>query len=156
MPLPSNAQERIAFLRFVANNNAAALEYLQIICAMVYFADDAVDEPLDAAGRQELVAKLLWAAVVDLPRCRFHQLYAVQLAPLLSEVIVSWQKSDEWRKSGDATRETYGFVRRENIDGLAVAVAAIVGGREHALAVTEAIMDVCHATGETVQDWVSE
>lgn len=144
------------FLAFVANGNRDAFDYLKIMARIVYQADDVVDEPLDAAGRQELIARMLWDVFVELPRNRFHVQYALVLAPLLSDVIVQWQKSDEWRKGTDATRHVFGFVRRENMDSLVGAVAGITGGREHALDVAEAVMRVCHADGETVEQWVGE
>ena len=144
------------FLGFVACGNPHAHEYLEIMARVVYHADDAVDEPLTAPERQELIARLLWAVFVELPRNRFHVEHGIVLAPLLSDVIVQWQKSDEWRTAehADYARRVFGFVRRENMDSLVGAVAGIVGGRKHALAVAELVMDICHADGETVEEWI--
>ena len=146
------------FLRFVTNGNADAYRYLEIMARVVYYADDVVDEPLDEVGRQDLISKLLWAVFVELPQNRFHVAHSMVLAPLLSDVIVQWQKSDEWRRLKDPgyARSVFGFVRRENMDSLVGAVAAIVGGRTHALAVAELVMDVCHGSGETAEQWIED
>jgi hypothetical protein len=143
------------FLTYVANGNADAKAYLEIMARVVYYADDIVDEPLDEIRRQELMARLLWAVFVELPYNRFHVQHGITLAPLLSDVIVQWHKSDEWRrmKTPNYARQVFGFVRRENMDSLVGAVAGIVGGRTHAMAVAELVMDVCHASGETIEDW---
>lgn len=144
------------FLQFVANGDAEAYSYLEIMARVVYQADDLVDEDLNPEGRQELMAALLWDVFVELPRNTFHRRNAATLAPLLSDVIVQWHKSDQWRRAGAPgyARAVFGFVRRENMDGLVGAVAGIVGGREHAMAVAELVMDVCHADGETVEEWL--
>jgi len=143
------------FLAFVSNGNPDAYRYLEIMARVVYHADDIVDEQLDPAEVQDLMAQLLWAVFVELPRNRFHVEHSLVLAPLLSDVIVQWQKSDEWRvPESNYARKVFGFVRRENMDGLVGAVAGIVGGRKHALAVAEKVMDICHADGETVDDWI--
>jgi hypothetical protein len=156
MAIPDDQLE--TFLRVVANGDADAYDYLKIMAAAVYFADDIVDEPPDEIDTQELMAKLLWAAFVELPTNRFHQRWGAQLAPLLANAIVGWQKSDQWRqrKAPGYARCVFGFVWRENMDGLVTAVAAITGGRAHAMTVSELIMDVCHADGETVEDWLGE
>ena len=155
MAIPSDQLHQ--FLQVVANGNADAYRYLEIMARIVYYADDVVDEPLDDIARQDLVAKLLWAVFVELPQNRFHVAHSLVLAPLLSDVIVQWQKSDEWRvPESNYTRKVFGFVRRENMDSLVVAVAGITGGREHALTVAELVMDVCHASGETVEQWIED
>lgn len=151
------AKDKIdGFLTFVANGNEDAKAYLEIMARVVYLADDMVDEPLVEVERQELMARMLWAVFVELPYNRFHVQHAIVLAPLLSDVIVQWHKSDEWRrmKAPGYARSIFGFVRRENMDSLVGAVAGIVGGRTHAMAVAEMVMDICHADGETVEEWI--
>lgn len=146
------------FLDFVSLGNSDAREYLRIMARIVYHADDIVDELYDEVQRQDRMAELLWDVFVELPRNRFHVQHSLVLAPLLSDVIVQWQKSDEWRSVNgpDYARRVFGFVRRENMDGLVGAVAGIVGGRKHAMAVAELVMDVCHSSGETIEQWVED
>lgn len=144
------------FIAFVARGRPDAAAYMRFMAEAVYLADDAVDEDLTAEQRQEYMARLLWIFAVEMPRNPFHSRYAAELAPLLSDAIVQWEKSDEWRRQRDPgyTRSVFGFVRRENMDGLIVAIAGIVGGRSHAKAVAEMTIDVFHADGETVGRWL--
>lgn len=156
MPLPSNDDERARFFDFVSMGQPAAAEYLEHIAVLVHLADDSVDEELGFDVRQDYMLRILWLTLVKLPTNPFHARYGSAIAPLLMEVLIFWQKSDEWKQTGDLKRKLFGFVRRENIDGLVVAVAGIVGGTEHAKAVTERLMDTCHSHGETFEDWVNE
>ena len=151
-------QKLYDLIRFVSHGDDAAFAYLEIMARLVYLADDLVDEDLGEVGRQELVAALLWAIFVELPANPFHQRNAHRLAPLLSDIIVQWHKADDWRRRKEPgyAREVFGFVRRENMDSLVGAVAGIVGGREHAMAVAELVMDICHADGETVEQWMEK
>lgn len=156
MPLPADKKERDAFFDFAARGDAAAIEYLDAIAALVYLADDSVDEDLPFATRQDYMLRILWLTLVRLPSNPFHARFGGSMAPLVMEILVFWQKSDEWKQTGDLKRKLFGFVRRENIDGLVVAVAGIVGGADHAKAVAERIMELCHSHGETLEDWMNE
>lgn len=154
--MAASKEQLAVFIPYVARGDVAAAAFLEIISRIVYLADDLVDEPLDEASKQELVSQLLWAVFVELPRNTFYMRHAEVFAPILSDVIVQWHKSDEWRrnKAPGYARAVFGFVRRENIDGLVGAVAGIVGGRSHAMAVAEMTMDMFHAAGETVEEWL--
>lgn len=156
MPLPRDDTERRQFFEFVCKGNPAAIEYLELVCEIVYLADDSVDEDLDFDTRQKYMLRILFILGGVLPLNGFYQRYAPSYAPLWMDILVHWQKSDQWKTQGDLKRKIFGFVRRENVDSLVVATAAIIGGPEHAGQVTEMIMDTVHNTGETLTDWISE
>lgn len=152
--LPSDPVEaRAALLRWT-RGDAAAAEFLSQIAEIARLADDIVDED---GNRQRNVCWLLSRTLVQLPANPFFAHYATALGPLLSVIIVQWQLSDDWRKSDDGLRQTFGFVMREAVGGLVTAVAAILGGHEHAKAATEDFFQTCHAgSAETVEHWVKE
>lgn len=156
MPIPSNEQDRDAFFRAVAMGNTDAEEYLRLIAKLVYLADSLVDEDLSFQDKQKYTIHIMHIAMCRMPMNPFYIRYSPSLAPLITSVLVAWEQSDNWKVSGDLKQKIFGFVRRENIDGLVVAVAAIVGGLDHARKVTDLIYEVCHDTGETLEDWIAE
>lgn len=156
MSIPSDPVVRETFFRAVAHGVPEATEYLKAVCEIVFLADDSVDEELPFEKRQDYMLRLLHLTMCVLPSNAFQIKYGAALAPLLSQVLIFWQKSDEWKMTGDLKRKVFGYVRRENIDGLLVAVAGIVGGIDHAKRVTELIFDTCHDHEDTLEDWMNE
>lgn len=156
MPLPRDDTERKAFFEFVCRGNPAAIEYLEMVTEIVFLADESVDEALDWETRQTYMVRLLFILGGVLPMNGFYQQYAANFAPLWMDILIHWQKSDQWKMKGDLKRKIFGFVRRENVDSLAVATAALLGGPDHAGRVTEMLLDTVHATGETLDDWINE
>jgi hypothetical protein len=156
MPLPRDEKSRDELLRFIAGGNRDAENYLRVMTQTVRLADNLADESLTFTERQQHVMRILYAEWCVLPSNPFYHQHAAQLAPLLEGVLTAWEQSDKWKATGDTKQKMFGFVRRENIDSLAVAVAAIVGGLDHARKVIDLLYDVCHNTGETFEDWTAE
>lgn len=142
-----------ALLRWTAGDVNAA-EFLQQIAAIARLADDIVDTDVH---RQRNVSWLLVRVLTVLPMNPFFILHAVELRPLLMTIIVQWNQSDEFRRSPDALKQTHGFVMREAVGNLVTAVAALIGGYEHARLVADDFFETCHAgSSETVADWIGE
>ncbi|KQS79032.1 hypothetical protein ASG25_10625 [Rhizobium sp. Leaf384] len=152
--LPEDLAERRQMLLRWTQGHQAAADFLHQMSEMVRLADDIVDE---TEQRQRNVCWLLSRAWTVLPFNAFYQAHGITLAPLLNTIIVRWQQSDEFRVSGDSLKQQFGFVIREDIGTLTVAVASIIGGYEHAKQVADEMFSACHsASTETVEDWVKE
>lgn len=156
MPLPEDPEVQKQIFDFIAKGDPAASEYLALIAELVYLADDSVDEELDFDTRQQFMMRILEITMVKLPFNAFFVRMNTHLAPLILDILVHWQKADDWKRNGDLKRKLFAFVRRENIDSLVVAVAGIMGGIEHAKDVTERIMTMCHVNSETFEEWCAE
>ena len=153
MPISSDpAVWRPIFLRWTKGDDEAA-DFLAEICALARLADDIVDEP---GERQAKVSELLVRALTLLPKNLFFREYAYDLGPVLNEALVCWRLGDEWRKSPDEKKRLFGFVMRESTDRIAVAVAFLLGGHDHAMSVSRELFDICHQSPETVAEWASE
>lgn len=147
------AERRHLLLRWTQGHQSAA-DFLNQMAEMVRLADDIVDE---TENRQRNVCWLLSRAWTVLPFNAFYQAHGIVLGPLLNSIIVRWQQSDEFRLSGDPLKQTFGFVMREDIGTLTIAVASIIGGYDHAKMVADEMFAACHAAStETVEDWVKE
>ncbi|MEY9328242.1 hypothetical protein [Sinorhizobium fredii] len=144
---------RAALLRWTKGDVAAA-DFLSEIAEIARLADDVVDED---ENRQRNMAWLLVRTLTVLPLNPFFIRHAPALTPLINSVIVQWQLSDEWRSSRDALKRHFGFVMREAVGSIVTAVAAIVGGYDHAKTTTEDFFELCHAgSRETVEDWMKD
>lgn len=152
--LPSEpAKAREALLRWT-NGDVHAADFIAQIAEIARLADDIVDE---RENRQRNVCWLLVRTMTMLPRNPFFAIHGASLGPLLTTIILQWEKSDEWRFSSDPMKQTHGFVIREAVGSLVYAVASIVGGYEHASRTVEDFFQTCHAgSTETVDDWVKE
>lgn len=156
MPTPSDPQMIAAIIQDACCGDEHAEAYLASTLELVALADDLADETMTFESRQAYVVRLLAIAYFDLPNNPFYMRYAQVLAPLVMNILLTWKKSDEWKQRGDLRRKMFGFVWRENIDGIVVAVAAILGGAEHAEHMIERMMDHHEAGAETFDDWVKE
>lgn len=156
MPIPSDEAARAEFFKAITLGDADAEAYLRDVADIIYLADSLVDEDLSFEQRQKFTVGLMHIMLCRLPMNAFHRHYGAVLSPLWTSVLVTWEQSDTWKVSGDLKQKIFGFVRRENIDGLVVAVAAIVGGLDHARMVGDLLYQVCHNTGETLEDWIAE
>lgn len=152
--LPDDLGDRRALVLRWTRGDEAAANFLHQMAEMVRLADDVVDE---AENRQRNVCWLLSRAWTVLPFNPFYQAHGIVLGPLLNSIIIRWQQSDEFRVSGDRLKQTFGFVIREDIGTLTIAVASIIGGYEHAKQVADEMFAICHSgSTETVDDWVKE
>lgn len=150
--LPESREARQAiFLRW-ANGNVHAASFLEQMAEIARLADDIVDQD---THRQRNVCWLLSRVLTTLPSNAFFIAHHAALSPVLTTIIVQWEQSDTFRSSDDTLKHQFGFVIREAIDSLAITVAAITGGIEHARATATDIFDTCHGgSTETVEQWV--
>ncbi|ASP92765.1 hypothetical protein [Sinorhizobium meliloti] len=152
--LPSDPEKVCAALLRWTRGDEAAADFLNEIAEVARLADDIVDED---ENRQRNVCWLLVRTLTRLPLNPFFIRHAATLAPLINSVIVQWQLSDEWRSSHDALKRQFGFVMREAVGSIVTAVATIIGGYDHAKAVTEDFFELCHSgSRETVEDWIKD
>lgn len=154
MPTPANRDETRAILLGWTLGDASAADFLLEIAELARLADDVVDKD---TRRQERVMALLNRCLMLLPNNAFFRRHAELLAPAMNEALVGWRLGDEWRKSDDPKRRTFGYVYRESTDRIAVAVAFIIGGHEHSARVARELYDAFHAPfTETVEQWAEE
>jgi hypothetical protein len=156
MPTPSDPQKIEQIIKTASCGDRYAEEYLRYTIELVAVADDLADEDLPFHQRQAYVIRLLEIAYFILPNNAFYMKFAPVLAPLIMNVLITWKKSDEWKMKGDRRRQMYGFVWRENVDSIVVAVAAILRGAIHAEIVMDLMMDHHDVGAESFEDWVAE
>lgn len=151
MSITSDRAKLMPILLKWTKGHADAAEFLAEIAALARLADDIVDVDGD---RQAKVSDLLFRTLTLLPRNRFFRDNSEALGLILNEALVCWRAGDEYRKSPDEKQRLFGFVMRESTDRIAVAVAALLGGHDHAMTVSRELYQICHAPfTETVAEW---
>lgn len=153
--IPSDPRERFTlFLPLVAGNEAAA-ELLVSVGEMVRAADDLADGEAD--DPQEAAARVLLLALVTIPQNPFYDANREHLQELLGAMVVSWQVSNRFHRSGDQPRQEFGFVLRESPDLFMLHVCALCRGWHVAADIYEEIWGLAHGDkGETVETWAEE
>jgi hypothetical protein len=156
MPTPSDPDQIEKIIKVASCGDRYAEEYLRYTIELVAVADDLADEDMAFEKRQAHVIRLLEIAYFILPNNAFYMKFAPVLAPLVMNVLITWKKSDELKMTGNRWRQMYGFVWRENVDSIVVAVAAIMKGAAHAESVIDLMMHHHETRAESFEDWVAE
>lgn len=138
-----------------ACGNSDAVNLLHCISAIAQLADDIVDG--DSENRFADMGRLCFQTLVVAPSNPFFQKHHAALAPVLANISLTWEATEEWRHSEQEKTRMFAFVMRECSEQFAVTVALLTGGYDHARAVIRELHDVCVASDpETFSDWENE
>tara|TARA_R100000808_G_scaffold6747_1_gene19809 strand:+ start:1762 stop:2211 length:450 start_codon:yes stop_codon:yes gene_type:complete len=113
----------------VSLGDKAAYDYMWLWIKATRLIDDLFDEPEDWKERNtyELAQTLL----VDLPANAFLHANSAALLPHHLTVLNAWRDSNDWKKSGDKSKELHAFVMCEQTSDIFLLVAYLKGGYEH-------------------------
>jgi hypothetical protein len=138
-----------------ACGNSDAVSLLHCISAIAQLADDIVDG--DSENRFADMGRLCFQTLVVAPSNPFFQKHHAALAPVLANISLTWEASEQWRQSEQEKTRMFAFVMRECSEQFAVTVALLTGGYDHARTVIRELHDVCVASDpETFSDWENE
>lgn len=138
-----------------ANGDPDAAKLLHCISEIARLADDIVDGDSEDAFAD--MGRLCFQALVVAPSNPFFQKHHSALAPVLANISLTWEATEEWRQSTNEKTRMFAFVLRECSEQIAVTVALLTGGYEHARKVIRDAHLVCDASDpETFSDWENE
>lgn len=147
----NNADVQKALHRWCGGNEDA-MRLLMQFGQLAREVDDLIDEDNDDPRR---ITTILELSLVHIAGNPFYQRFYGACSAVVFEMLAYWRLGDEYRESKDAKKQQFGFVYRESTDRLAVVVAGILGGTEHAIRVSEELYQMTHAqSDETLEDWV--
>ena len=153
MPLPSHQLNDLAL--GWAHGQEDAARFLVNVMQMVRLADDIADG--DAMDPVTDMANLLVRAWLEHATNPFFQRHAGALGAVLTNAVLMWEKSEDWRHSSNRKTRMFAFVGREAIEHVAYTVAFICGGYDHAKEVAQQIQEFSHqASPETFEQWEAE
>lgn len=128
--------DAMKWLRFVANGDAAAFDFLVTVWNWNHVLDDLVDR--DKPVTQETVARSVLELVRVLSFNEFYQKNSAYLFALITSMVNRWLDGDEWERSDDPMKRAYAPVVRCGDVDFVLGVAYLTGGWEHLRACKEA------------------
>jgi hypothetical protein len=138
-----------------ACGNQDAVNLLRCVSEIAHLADDIVDG--DSDNRFADMGRLCFQTLVVAPSNPFFQQHHAALAPVLANISLTWEVTEEWRQSKNEKTRMFAFVMRECSEQFAVTIALLTGGYEHARNVIRELHEVCDASDpETFSDWENE
>lgn len=140
-----------------ALGDVAAAEMLALLARGSQVADDIVDGDVAPPDRGKSVVEMIDVSLRELPANPFFREHQAVLGPLISLSVFQWEASNEWHRSQNRTTRLFGFVLREALDSIIVAVALIKGGRDWAKKVLREVHTYYHVLDqETFEQWEAE
>ena len=127
---------------------APATEWLMMLYGAIQVFDDVADG--DIVKRQDLNATI-WNTLVGMNRNIFWIENAQTLTPIVANMILKWQASDQAERAGRADARS--FVWRAGFYDVVLMTVALCHGSNHA---TEVASDVMAIYGEKLEDYLME
>jgi hypothetical protein len=118
-----------AVLGEVSLGNRDAYDYMWVCIQAARLIDDLFDE-IDG-WKDENTYELAQRLLFDLPANRFFCANSAALLPHHLTVLNAWRDSNDWKKSGDKSKELHAFVMCEQIADIFILVAYLTGGHKH-------------------------
>ena len=127
---------------------APAVDWLMMLYGAIQLFDDVADG--DIVKRQDLNA-IIWNTLVGMNRNIFWLENAQTLTPIVANMILKWQASDQAERAGRADARS--FVWRAGFYDVVLMSVALCHGSNHA---TEVASDVMAIYGEKLEDYLME
>ncbi|MGP3789760.1 hypothetical protein [Pseudomonas sp. B392_1p] len=148
MPKPN---ER-AFLQRVLKDHGPAILYCETLFRISQTLDDLIDGDKPISGDD--VYRAFWEALIELPSNPFYRQNEPFLRPLMAAAMQDWRDSVSLERAGDHHGRTLAFVLRDQLTGLVVQCAGIVGGFDWMQEIGGEVRRYFH--DETLADYLSE
>ena len=117
--------ERV-FLQRVLQDHGPAILFCEALFRISQTLDDLIDGDKPVAG--EAIYQAFWEALIELPSNPFYRQHEPFLRPLMAAALQDWRDSVSLERVGDHHGRTLAFVLRDQLTGLVVQCAGIVGG----------------------------
>lgn len=122
--MPRNNEH--AFLQQALQQNEGAITFCETLFRISQTLDDIVDG--DKSITQGDIVSAFWQALIELPANPFYRRHELYLRPLMATALQDWQDSVILERSNDHHHRTLAFVLRDQLAGLVVQCAYLVGG----------------------------
>lgn len=129
------------FLESTFQGNRDAVLFVLMLGEISQAVDDLYDR--DEEIWPDDVARIFWQCLVSLPCNPFYQQHFQILQPQLQMVFFDWLNANELEQGGEHERNL-SFVLRDNLVGLVVTCARLIGGYEYAKTVGPGIRRYFH------------
>jgi len=119
-------ENETAFLHQVLRGNRSAVEFCQSLFRVSQTLDDMIDG--DKNITQNQVMSAFWQSLIEIPGNPFYRANEAYLRPMMAMALQDWRDSVFLERSGDEHQQTLAFVLRDQLTGVVVQCAYLVGG----------------------------
>lgn len=120
--------EEYQFITEVLQNNKSAIEFCRSLFRISQTLDDIIDADRPLTGSQVISA--FWQAMIELPANPFYREHEPFLRPLMAMALQDWRDSVVLERSDSHHNRTLAFVLRDQLAGLVIQCAYLVGGEQ--------------------------
>lgn len=123
------------FIKQVCKGDADAVALVHLLHEVCHLWDDIHDgdKPASDAG--------MWAAMFDIPANRFYRQHFETLYPALQMAALSWRVSEDMESRPDKEQRIVAHVARHSLVEVYILIAALCGGRRHAISCGPGLWD---------------
>lgn len=115
-----------AFLQDALRGNQDAIHYCETLFRISQTLDDIIDGDKRLTGADVMSA--FWQSLIELPANPFYRRHELYLRPLMASALQDWRDSVTLERSGGRHEKTLAFVLRDQLAGLTIQCAYLVGG----------------------------
>jgi hypothetical protein len=137
-------QQRQLLLQLVCGH-ADAAEFCTLWCEVMHIWDDLIDK--DKEVTDELINKVFWKALVELPQNPFYAAHFHLLNPVMMTAIQNWHAATDMEATDSDADKEIAFITRSNYGDVVIQAAYLTGGYEWARHVTLLIRREFHREG---------
>lgn len=130
--------------------NAAAADYVDMVCRIAHLWDDLIDRDKDVPD--EDINHGFFEALIRLPRNTFYRTHFDHLNAVLINAVSNWQIATKLEREGGNYEKSIAFVLRSSYADLITQSALIIGGEKWACQVGEEVRKATH--GETYEGYI--
>jgi len=145
-------QDEHAFLCRVLPNAPAAVAFCETLFRISQTLDDLVDR--DRSVSDDAIMSAFWQALIELPANPFYRQHEPYLRPLMASALQDWRDSVALERAGDTHGRTLAFVLRDQLTGLVVQCAYLLGGATWMTQVSTAIRQHFHE--DTLEQYLND
>lgn len=124
MPKPNERE----FLQHVLQNHGPAILFCETLFRISQTLDDLLDR--DRPVSQETVYNAFFEALIGLPANAFYRENELFLRPLMAMALQDWRDSFVLERIGRYHERTLAYVLRDQLSGLVVQCAGLIGGAQ--------------------------
>lgn len=135
-------QDEHAFLQQALRQDAGAVAFCETLFRISQTLDDLIDGDKPVSG--DVVVSAFWQALIELPGNPFYRQHELYLRPLMAFCLQDWRDSVALERGGGLHEKTLAFVLRDQLSGLVVQCAYLVGGESWMSRVGPAIRQHFH------------
>jgi len=147
--MPKHFFEREQLLTWF-KGNAAAADYVDMVCRIAHLWDDLIDRDKDVPD--EDINHGFFEALIRLPRNTFYRAHFDHLNAVLINAVSNWQIATKLEREGGNYEKSIAFVLRSSYADLITQSALIIGGEKWACQVGEEVRKATH--GETYEGYI--